>query len=950
MITQALKLYWNAERGDNFCTATAQGEQDARSAGYPFVRVEGFILPNPEPGTVPLKLYWSAARGDNCCAASAQTEHDALASGYMFVRVEGYVYPAVAPITANWKHFRDTIVINTDFANFVAAKANALPKGSTLLIAARDCRHDPGTILSVPGYHLILLADQYDSAGGAIDASGLSALGQGANGAPGKAGIGDEPGEPGGQGESGPAGNSGGNIILFAKRLINARVLSSGGHGGQGGTGGTGGPPHSYQDPDRGGTVWSAPGPGGNGGAGGHGGNGGRSSVVCVELPDTTPGVQLEANGGDGASGGAGGRGAMDHQGRFQAPSGAAGPRGARGLPGWSSISQMTEDEYWMCLRYAVGSDASEWATYRLSVGEYVFRAYRAASPYDTYQGLALDEFDAALALNPDFVQARTDRDHLLGNRNILGIPRQVDIFPDFERYDSFVTASAQLVLSILQFASNDLTTGILANYTVQSLQREIDHLKSSKKILSDEEKAAALGKTTADQEESIAEQRANQVAAQVQAKKLELDQAYIDYMNLAVSTVGTVAGIVAAIPTGGASVLAVTPAVISLYSDLETSGVLTEMKGALHLGGEEAEKAWAKLETDAGSLKTIIEQNFAAAKNLVNLVKTLDDVWQAKVAKKEYQELLAKSVEAVHALLLARQRASQAEILHQVAVAKQVQRDADEQAATAQLNRINAGIKVLNDAAKTIIHTSHSYFDTVARFAFYVARALEIYTLDDQSSEIHYDYGYVHPDIDQDYLEGRLLSEKYVAAYQATWSSVPDLMHFRQRYLDYFASSNSDFTRDIYVRLIAEPAALADFKQHRTLSVSIDFADLQQGRAEAKAEVVAVALIGATSQSAIINCRVEHGGISKQKKRDGNVVIQYLRPHSTIVHAELQPLAPNDLIPDPRTDPLIAPRTVAFWGRGVATTWRLTVEDPTVDLSTVSAIQVGIGYVAFLI
>src|SRR4029453_12323681 len=101
----------------------------------------------------------------------------------------------------------------------------------------------------------------------------------------------------------------------------------------------------------------------------------------------------------EGASGGAGGRGAMDHQGRFQAPSGAAGPRGARGLPGWSSISQMTEDEYWTCLRYAVGSDASEWATYRLSVGEYVFRAYRAASPYDTYKGLDLEEFIAVFPL-----------------------------------------------------------------------------------------------------------------------------------------------------------------------------------------------------------------------------------------------------------------------------------------------------------------------------------------------------------------------------------------------------------------------------------------------------------------------------------------------------------------------------------------------------------------------
>jgi hypothetical protein len=131
---------------------------------------------------------------------------------------------------------------------------------------------------------------------------------------------------------------------------------------------------------------------------------------------------------------------------------------------------------------------------------------------------------------------------------------------------------------------------------------------------------------------------------------------------------------------------------------------------------------------------------------------------------------------------------------------------------------------------------------------------------------------------------------------------------------------------------------------------VSIDLADLQPGRAEAKAEIVAVALIGATSQSAIINCRVEHGGTGQQKKRDGNVVTQYLRPHSTIVHGKLQPLAANDLIPDPGTDPLIAPRSIAFWGRAVATTWWLTIEEPDVDLSTVSAIQVGIGYVAFLI
>jgi hypothetical protein len=81
----------------------------------------------------------------------------------------------------------------------------------------------------------------------------------------------------------------------------------------------------------------------------------------------------------------------------------------------------------------------------------------------------------------------------------------------------------------------------------------------------------------------------------------------------------------------------------------------------------------------------------------------------------------------------------------------------------------------------------------------------------------------------------------------------------------------------------------------------------------------------------------------------DGSVVTQYLRPHQTVVQARLQPLTPSDLNPDPRTDPLNASRTIAFWGRGVATKWRLAIDDPTVDWSALSKIQFGIGYMAFL-
>lgn len=94
-----LKLYWNADRGDNFTTATSIGEQSAIDAQYGFARVEGQVYTAPIPGTIALQLYWNAQRGDNCTAASAP------AAGYGFVRVEGYMFRSRRPGTVPLKLF-----------------------------------------------------------------------------------------------------------------------------------------------------------------------------------------------------------------------------------------------------------------------------------------------------------------------------------------------------------------------------------------------------------------------------------------------------------------------------------------------------------------------------------------------------------------------------------------------------------------------------------------------------------------------------------------------------------------------------------------------------------------------------------------------------------------------------------------------------------------------------
>ena len=108
--TVELKSFWHHDRGDNYTSGTTAGELDALSAGYTFVRVEGYAFETEQPGTVPLRLYWSREREDNFTTGTAGGEADARAASYTFVRVEGYVYeterPGTVPLRSYWNRER----------------------------------------------------------------------------------------------------------------------------------------------------------------------------------------------------------------------------------------------------------------------------------------------------------------------------------------------------------------------------------------------------------------------------------------------------------------------------------------------------------------------------------------------------------------------------------------------------------------------------------------------------------------------------------------------------------------------------------------------------------------------------------------------------------------------------------------------------------------------------
>ena len=89
------------------------------------------------------------------------------------------------------------------------------------------------------------------------------------------------------------------------------------------------------------------------------------------------------------------------------------------------------------------------------------------------------------------------------------------------------------------------------------------------------------------------------------------------------------------------------------------------------------------------------------------------------------------------------------------------------------------------------MIRSAQRYMDVLIKYAFFAARALEIYTLTDMSDEIRTDYGYIHPDVEQDYADGLLPLAQLIGEYTTSWSRFVDIINYRNAFDSYFGSSD---------------------------------------------------------------------------------------------------------------------------------------------------------------
>jgi len=94
-----LKLFEDPA-GGHVTVATLPGER-ARGGGSTFFGVQGFVWTRPTPGAVPLKQYRNAATGHEMLVATAEGEADAKAAGFEFERIEGYAAPPPLPGAAS---------------------------------------------------------------------------------------------------------------------------------------------------------------------------------------------------------------------------------------------------------------------------------------------------------------------------------------------------------------------------------------------------------------------------------------------------------------------------------------------------------------------------------------------------------------------------------------------------------------------------------------------------------------------------------------------------------------------------------------------------------------------------------------------------------------------------------------------------------------------------------
>ena len=254
------------------------------------------------------------------------------------------------------------------------------------------------------------------------------------------------------------------------------------------------------------------------------------------------------------------------------------------------------------------------------------------------------------------------------------------------------------------------------------------------------------------------------------------------------------------------------------------------------------------------------------------------------------------------------------------------------------------ADAAALKLATEVLIRSARSIVDLVLDDVFVAQRAREIYQLD-TLTDLRFDYGFLHPDEEQRLTpatraSASLVSLSGLAVQVLAWDQIFTQLNTAQLGFDVIHPQLS--------LTITEPTRLRDLAQGRTLEFSIDLSAVPQRMFELKVNAMTLELTGASATQSS-NVWVTHSGTWQMNRRTGGGVADLvLLPRSELFAfpaggSPLRAKIPANPSPSEPGPPF------SFWGRGVASTFRLQLAQPSaLDLSGLSAVRVTIDCLGY--
>ena len=790
-----------------------------------------------------------------------------------------------------FRYFRDVLTIDQNLISTLPAAV-----GDTLVLGARQL-----TLVSLsPLYNYVIAADQMTVVPGA----GSSLIGGDGNPSP--------------------------SVTVLASSIDGALTINSVGRQGEDGADGEPGESGVSIDEETGKPILL---PGGAGGAGENGESGSPGGNITMAYASATVTPTATSTGGLGGAGGAGGAGGP---GRPPGKRGLAGRTGASGAPGGVSISQVAPDDVWDLLDT---DSARGWAAYRAEVAGYLLRKF----DYES-QLLALAEAKGALMLNPMDAEAATVQSRIVSRQIPSGLPRDLDIAPDFPG----LSANLPAEIAVVQNAFQKFVSVVTLESIADAVREQLGVMRGQ---LVHRVEEAQVDVTIANQDVTIARAEQTNLQAQIAALQSDIDAARNQSFSIGdfFSTVGTIAGAVAGMSTGVGALISIPAAIASIQAVVGRTDDVTLFLGELSNAAKDPkhktafEQDVANIKGLGGDLKDLVQ----GTKSTISFVKVISDLDGAmsQVNQKEVAKLLRQQAVLVRQKMVASLREKQAQSRVAAAQLRVNNLFSDIADIDQRLSHWNADSAFLAAAADILIRSARRLVDMVMEDVFLAVRAKEIYQLEGTPG-LRFDFGFLHPDVDHSLRPAQRAAASLIALSGMPIQVLSWIQMFEQLNT---AQIGFDVIHPQLSLTISDPTQLQAFANGAALSFSIAMADVPSGMFELKANALHLEMTGASSpQSA--NVWVTHSGEwSMNRRTDGSQTTMRLRPRREVfaIGSGSGVLTAN--IPaNPQSNSEPGP-PFSFWGRGVATTFRLQIATPSaMNLSQLNAIHVAVDCIGY--